>query len=317
MARVVVTGATGFVGRHVVKALLQRGHTVRAVGRSQGREGVVAAQGVEVVYADVADPASWKAAMEGAEAVVHLVAIIRERRGMTFDSINHQGAAHVASAAREAGVRAFLHLSALGVQDNSDFPYLRSKWQGEQAVAQSGVPYTILRSSLVFGPGDEFINTLAGVVKAFPLVPVAGDGRARFQPIHVDDVARCIADALDREELRGKTLELGGPEQLTYDGIIDSIALTYFLQRWKLHVPIPIMRALVWLMELLLPNPPITMHQLNMLAVDNVAEPGVVQELFGFTPRPLHGNIDYIKRITFPDAYRIALGFMPRHIRDH
>ncbi|MBI2171348.1 MAG: complex I NDUFA9 subunit family protein [Chloroflexi bacterium] len=315
--RVLVTGATGFVGRHVVKTLAERGHTVRAVGRSRGREEAVAGSGVEIAYADVSDPSTWKAAMDGVDAVVHLVAIIRERRGMTFDAVNHQGTANVAAAAKERGVGAFMHLSAVGAQDDAGFPYLRSKWLGEQAVAHSGVSYTILRSSLIFGPGDEFINALAGTVKAFPIVPLAGDGRAKFQPIHVLDASRCIADALEREDLRGKAVEIGGPEQLTYDQIVDAIALTYFLHRWKLHVPIPIMRVLVWLMERLLPNPPITMHQLNMLALDNVARLGAVEEAFGFQPRPLASNIDYIKRITYPDAYRIALGLMPRHIRDH
>ncbi|MBI4310871.1 MAG: complex I NDUFA9 subunit family protein [Chloroflexi bacterium] len=305
------------MGRHVVQALAERGHTVRAVGRSKGREGVVAGVRVELAYADVTEAASWKAAMEGVDAVVHLVAIIKERRGMTFDAVNHVGTGNVAAAAKEAGVRSFVQLSAVGASDSPDLPYLRSKWQGEQALAQSGVPFTVLRSSLVFGPGDEFINTLAGVVKAFPIVPVAGDGATKFQPIHVMDISRCIADAVEREDMQGKTLEVGGPEILTYNQIVDTIALTYFLQRWKLHVPLGIMRVLVWMMERMLPNPPVTMHQLDMLALDNVARLGAVDEAFGFKPRPLHGNIDYIKRITYGDACRIALGFMPQHIRDH
>ncbi|MBI4202971.1 MAG: complex I NDUFA9 subunit family protein [Chloroflexi bacterium] len=316
--RVLVTGATGFVGRHVVKALAQRGHSVRAAGRSRGREGVVAGERVELAYADVADASSWKAAMDGVEAVMHLVAIIRERRGMTFEAVNYRGTMTVASAAKEAGVRAFVHLGAIGSGDLPEYPYLRSKWQGEQSVINSGAPYTIIRSSLIFGPGDEFINTLAGLVKGFPIVPVPGDGKARFQPIHVEDAARCIAEALEGEGFRGKTVEIGGPEQLTYDQIVDLIAQTLGYQRWKLHVPVGVMRGPVWLMERARDTPPATTQQLDMLAIDNVAERmDAVKAVFGFKPRPLQGNIEYIKDITFGDAYRIALGMIPRHIRDH
>ena len=315
--RVLVTGATGFVGRHVVKALVERGHAVRAAGRSRGREGVVAGVNVELAYADVSEASSWQAAMQGVDAVVHLVAIIRERRGMTFDGVNRQGAANVAAAAKAAGVKAFVHLSAVGAQDNPSYPYLRSKWQGEQALAQSGVAHTILRSSLVFGPGDEFINTLAGLVKGFPVAPVPGNGQARFQPIHVEDVARCLAETLERHDLRGKTVEIGGPEQLTYDQIVEAIARTYGLERWKAHVPVPLLRLPVWLMERVLDSPPATTQQLAMLDVENVAAIDAVSQVFGFQPRPLQGNIDYIKDISFTDAYRIAFGFMPKRIRDH
>lgn len=301
----------------MVKALAERGYTVRAAGHSRVREGVIAGANVEQAYADVSDASSWNAALEGVDAVVHLVAIIRERKGMTFEAVNRQGTVNVATAAKQAGVRAFVHLSAVGAQDTPTYPYLRSKWQGEQALAQSGLPYTILRSSLIFGPGDEFINTLAGLVKGFPIVPVPGDGQARFQPIHVLDIARCLTDALERDDLHGKLLDIGGPEQFTYDQLVDAIAQTLVYQRWKLHVPIPLMRGPVWLMERLLEKPPATTQQLAMLALDNVAPPGAVETAFGFKPRPLQGNIDYIKSISFPDAYRIALGFMPKHIRDH
>ncbi len=315
--RVLVTGATGFVGRHVVKALAERGHVVRAAGRVGGREETIGGVRVEMVKADVQDAPSWKPAMEGVDAVVHLVAIIRQRKGRTFEGVNYQGTANVAAAAKEAGVRAFVHMSVVGAQDNTQYPYVRSKWQGEQAVAKSGVPFVILRSSLMFGPGDEFINTLAGLVKGFPVVPVPGNGKAKFQPIHVEDTSHCVADAVERGDLLGKTVEIGGPQQLTYDQIVDIIATTLVYERWKLHVPVPIMRGPVWLMERLLETPPATTQQLAMLALDNITRLDATETAFGFKPRPLQGNIDYVRRITFGDAYRIAFGFMPKDIRDH
>jgi len=317
MQRILVTGATGFVGRHVVCALAGRGLSVRAAAHRRGREQVVAGEGVEVCYADVTDAKSVKAAMHGIDGVVHLVAIIREEGSATFETVNHQGTSHVVAAAREAGVRCFVQFSAIGARDNPEFPYLQSKWRGEQAVVRSGVPYTILRGAVLFGEGDEVINTLAGVVKAFPLVPVPGNGRARFQPLHVQDVAHCVVQTLEREELRGQTIEIGGPAHLTYDEIVATIARSYGLLRWSIHLPLPVMRGLVKAMEKMLPHPPATLHQLSMLALDNTAEIDTVERVFGFTPRPLEANIGYTNRISFLDALRISLGFVPRHIRDH
>ena len=314
---ILVTGATGFVGRRVVQALAARGKRVRALVHRPWREHPLIAEGVDLHIGDVTDASSLRSAMEGVEAVVHLVAVIRERGGATFDVVNHQGTSNVAQAAREAGIQCLVHLSAVGLVDNPRFPYLRSKWRGEQAVVESGVPYTILRASIQFGEGDEFINTLAGAVKAFPIVPVAGDGSAHFQPISVEEVAECIAQAVDREELRGRVIEIGGPEHLSYNQILDTIARTYHIRRIKAHLPLAVMRRMVWLMERTLPSPPATGHQLDMLAIDNIAELDTVERTFGFTPRRLEGNIDYIRSISRREALRIALGFMPKRVRDH
>ncbi len=301
----------------MVQALVGHGVRVRAVTHSNDHEPVAAGERVEVCYADVTEPSFWQAAMDGVDAVVHLVAIIRERADLTFDGVNRQGTAHVVAAARQAGVRCFVHLSAIGAQDNPRFPYLESKAKGEQAVIQSGVPYTILRGSILFGPGDEFINTLAGMVRLAPLVPVAGNGKTKFQPMHVQDMAMCLVQALERDDLRGQTIEIGGPAYLTYKQIIGVIAQTYGKWRRGVHVPMPVMRRLVWAMEKTMPHPPATTHQLSMLAFDNIAQLDTVERVFGFTPRPLEGNIDYVYGVSFWDAVRIVMGFMPGRIRDH
>ena len=301
----------------MVQALAARGKRVRALAHRPGRERPLAGEGVDIHVGDVTDAPSLRSAMEGVETVIHLVAVIREWGGATFEGVNHQGTSNVAQAAREAGVQCLVHLSAVGPVDDPRLPYLRSKWRGEQAVVESGVPYTILRASIQFGEGDEFINTLAGAVKAFPIVPVAGDGNALFQPISVAEVAECIAQAVDREELRGQTIEIGGPEHLSYNQILDTIARTYRIRRLKAHLPLAVMRRMVWLMERTLPSPPATGHQLDMLAIDNIAQLDTVERTFGFAPRPLEGNIDYIRSISRWEALRIALGFMPKRIRDH
>ena len=190
---ILVTGSSGFLGRNVVKALRTRGESVRCLVRSPSRAGVVTSYGVELAYGDILDPPSLKNAMKGVDAVAHLVAIIREKGRSTFDLINRQGVGNVVAAAREEGVRHVVHVSAIGVQENPAYPYLNSKWQGEQEVIRGGVGYTIIRPSILFGPGDEFINTLAGVVRAFPVVPVAGNGRVRFQPISVEEAGGIVS----------------------------------------------------------------------------------------------------------------------------
>ena len=268
-------------------------------------------------YVDVLDPTTVRDVVEGVFAVVNLVAIIKEGWGATFQDINYLATANVVTSARGAGVHRFIHMGAVGSSDDPRFPYWRSKWLGEQAVLSSHIPYTVLRGSLIFGPGDEFINKLAGVVKASPMIPVVGGGHAKFQPVHVEDVARCIVTAIRRDDLKNQTLEIGGPEILTFEDIVDTIARTYALRRFKLHIPIRIMRPLVWVLAKLLPNPPLTLHQLNMLTLDNVTELDNVKGTFGFTPRSLGNNIGYIEKISRFDAFRIALGCIPKHVRDH
>ena len=315
--RVLITGATGFVGRNVVKAFLAQGAEVACLVRRPGSEELLGQRTVEAFYGQVTDPAALKNIFHRVDVAVHLVAIIREKGKLTLDLINHQGTRNVVAAAKEEGVKRFVHMSAVGAGPATSYPYLHSKWMGEQEVVKSGIPYTILQPSIQFGEGDEFINTLAGLVRAFPVVPVAGSGRNLFQPVAVEEVAQCVANVAGREEYTGQIMGLGGPEVLTYNQIIDIIAETYGVKRVKLHIPVPIMRQMVRLMELTLSRPPVTLGQLKMLPVDNVPESNKAEELLGFMPRPLKGNIEYIKQIGFTDGLRIALGFMPRHIRDH
>ncbi|MQF48641.1 complex I NDUFA9 subunit family protein [SAR202 cluster bacterium AC-647-N09_OGT_505m] len=314
---ILVTGASGFVGRSVVKALRTRGKEVRCFIRTPYREKTVADYHVEMAYGDILSLSALKGAMRGVDTVVHLVAIIREKRNENFDLINRRGTEIVTQAAREEGIRHFVHMSANGAQDNPSYPYLHSKWQGEQAVISSGLTYTIFRPSIQFGDGDEFINTLAGMIKAFPLVPVVGLGKIRLQPISVDEVGAMISLVIDNPRFGGRTIEIGGPDQLTYNEIIDIIGRTLKVKRLRAHLPVPLMKVLTRIMETVIPNPPATTSQLEMLALDNVTDIDSVEKLFKVKPRPLEGNIRYIRNMSLLDAWRIALGFMPKRIRDH
>ncbi|MEK7806464.1 MAG: NAD(P)H-binding protein [Chloroflexota bacterium] len=314
---VLVTGATGFLGRRVVPELQSLGHEVRCLVHTPGRERIFPTRSVDIHYGSVLDVDALAAAFYGAEAVVSLVGIIRRGKGATYDAINRQGVANLVAAAKQVRTKHFIQVSAIGASSDRAYPYLYSKWQGEQEVVSSGLPYTIVRPSIMFGEGDEFLTTLAGLVRVFPLAPVAGSGRNRLQPISADDLARCIALAVDREDLKGRAIEIGGPQQLSYNEIVAVVGRALGKRRPRLHLPISLMYLATALLQTLRPHPPATTDQLRMLGIRNVSEVGVVEKTFGFTPRTLEGNIDFVRSVTFGDGLSIALGSMPAHLRDH
>jgi NADH dehydrogenase len=314
---ILVTGATGFVGRRVVAALASRGHPVRALVHTPSRASVLSHLDVEVAHGDVLDAPTLEAACEGVDGIVHLVAAIRETRERDFRTTNHQGAKNLLEAAVSAGVGRIVYASALGAMSDPYFRYMYSRWMAEQEVARSGIPYCIIRFSVAFGDGDEFFNAIAAQVKLSPFVPSPGDGRARFQPIAVQDVARCLTASVERDDLLGSTLEVGGPEHMTYDEMIDLVSQTMGARTVIVHVPLGLMMPAARLMEAALPRPPATREQLKMLKQDSAADPDSVVKLFGFKPISARGNIDYVKRIGLLDALKLNLGRMPEHIRDH
>jgi NADH dehydrogenase len=291
---ILVTGGSGFIGWRVVSRLTDGGSSLRVLARGQRRADLP--EGVEVARGDVVSGEGLPDVMAGVEKVVHLVAIIRESGGQTFEANIWRGTEKVVEAAKAAGVKKLVYVSAIGAQDNPKYPYLHAKWQAERAVKLSGLTYTILRPSIVFGEGDEFINALAGLVRYNPVVPVAGDGKARFQPIWVEDLVTCIVACLDVDAHAGQTLEIGGPEQLTYDELLDIVKEALGRSRIKAHVPLAVMRPLAQVMEWVLPKPPVTREQLKMLALDNIAETDSVMRQFGVQPRRLADSLDYIKR---------------------
>ena len=314
-----VTGATGFLGRRVVQALQQAGHSpVRCLLHRSSSDGTASADGVQIAHGSVQDPASLAAAMDSVDAVVHLVGIIRERPpATTFAGVNHGGTRNVAEAAKAAGVKHIVYVSALGARDDPRYPYARSKWLGEQEVINSGAPFTILRPSILFGEGDEFFNTLAALVKMLPLVPVAGSGGNRFQPIAADDVARCVATAVLQEGYFGRVIEVGGPRHYTYRELLRVVATVLGVRRLRVHVPIACMRGMAAVMERMLPRPPVTREQLRYLDLDSVTEEDSVQREFAFGAQPLEEGLGYIRSLRLRHAMAMLLGVMPRQVRDH
>jgi len=291
VARIAITGGTGFVGLHTTRALLAAGHEVRLVARGVRRG--PRPQGATVLRADVVSGDGLADALSGCEAVLHLVAVIRERGERTFARVNAQGTANVVSAAEQAGVGHLVHLSGIGADPDPAFPYLASKWQGEQWVRLGAVPYTIIRSSLVFGPGDKFFTVLTRLVRLQPVVPVVGDGRALFQPISAGDLARILTECVARGP-SGAVQEVGGPDHLSYEQILDTIKAELGLRRFKAHVPVPAMLPLAFIMDKVLPNPPVTPGQLKLLKKNNITRPDAVSKAFGFAPLAFAEGCGYL-----------------------
>jgi NADH dehydrogenase len=288
---ILVSGGSGFIGRRLVARLVESGQPVRVLARGERQAELPA--GVETASGNVVTGEGLSKAAAGVEGVVHLVAIIREVRGQTFDGVIRQGTERVVEAARDAGMRKAVYVSAIGARDDPTYPYLLAKWRAEQAAINSGLNYTILRPSIIFGEGDEFINALAGLARQ-PIVPIAGDGRSKFQPLWVEDLVSCIAACLNDGTHDREIVEVGGPEQFTYEELVDAVMRELGVSRPKIHVPLAIMKPTARLMEWVLPRPPVTVEQLKMLALDNVTEPDAVPKSFGFQPRRLADGIGYI-----------------------
>ena len=296
--RIAITGGTGFVGSHLASHLAEQGHELVLVSRGKHPSGAPGAAMTRVA-ANVVSGSGLVAAFGGCDAVVNLVAIIVERRGQTFDAVNREGAAKVAHAAVEAGVAHLVHLSAIGADPDPRFGYLASKWSGEQAIRISGIPHTIIRSSLVFGPGDGFFVKLARLIRRtpplFPL-PIAGDGRTLFQPIAAQDVARCIGIALERGP-DSRVFAIGGPDHLSYEQIVDIIRREVVsLPRIKVHVPVPAIRPVAALMAAVMRDPLVTPAQLDLLGHHNITVPGAVAADFGFEPQRFADRVSYLRR---------------------
>jgi len=288
---ILVTGGTGFVGSHLIRRMRQEGLAVRAVVRNPEKAEGLRDLGVEVVLGDVSDKASLEKAVIGIERVVHLVGIIQEAPGATFQSVQVEGTRNLVEAARRSGVRQFLFQSALGTRANAKSRYHRTKWEAEELVRNSGIPSTILRPSLIYGPGDQFTIRLADMIRISPILPIIGSGSSKVQPLFINDAVSCIVKAVAGDAYLNEHYEIGGPEQLTYEEVTRAIAAALGISRPALHLPLVFMRSLAKVMETMLAKPTITTDQLIMLQEDNVCSMKDIRDAFGIEPAPFNEGL--------------------------
>lgn len=270
---ITIFGGTGFLGRYVVRALAGAGARLRIAARRPDEALRLKPMGdvgqITPVAANVRDPASVVQAVEGSDAVVNLVGILFERGRQGFDAVHHLGAASVARAAKAAGARRLVHVSAIGADAGSESSYARSKAAGEAAVREEFPTATVLRPSIMFGAEDEFFNRFAALARVTPVLPLIGGGLTRFQPVYVCDVAQAAAAVLDDDGTAARTFELGGPLIYSFRELMALVAAE--TGRRRVLVPVP-----VWLANFearfleLLPVPPLTRDQVRLLGIDNV-----------------------------------------------
>jgi NADH dehydrogenase len=294
---VLVTGGTGFVGPHVVQRLVDDGHTVRVLEHTAGSSAGLPSQ--ESVQGSMTDPESLRRAVEGQEAVVHLVAILTGKPA-DFQRVMEQGTRDLLAAAHEAGVRRFVLMSALGVSEETRevVPYYRAKWTMEQDVKASGLEHVIFRPSFVFGRRGGALELFKRIARLAPVTPIAGPGTQRIQPIWVDDVAAYFGEGLVRPEAANRTFEIGGPDVVTWNEFWERLKRTRGSRRPSLHVPMGVMRVQASLFSVL-PKPPVTQDQLKMLqAGDNVVSTPDAVDTFGLPLVPLD---EQLRRATAKD----------------
>ena len=270
---ILVTGGTGFVGGHVVHELRGRGLPVRCLVRDPHKTSKLAAWGCELVQGDMTDNASIRRAVEGADTVVDLVGI-RQGREEQFQRIMVGGTRDLLAAAKDAGTRRFVHMSALGTSEQTKdlVPYYRAKWQQEQLVGASDVEHVIFRPSFVFASDGGILPTFMKLAKLSPVTPIIGSGLQRIQPIWADDVARYFADAVNRDDVGGRTFELGGPDVVSWNEFWARLKAVRGMKRPSVHVPVGLMRVNALVTERLPGNIPLTRDLLTMLEHgDNVA----------------------------------------------
>ncbi|HEU5215805.1 MAG TPA: complex I NDUFA9 subunit family protein [Gaiellaceae bacterium] len=278
---VLVTGATGFIGPHVVHALRAREIPVRALVRDPARATRLAAWGVELAGGDVTDPASLHAACQGVDAVVHLVAIIRGKPA-DFERVMAHGTRNVVAAAQEADVRRFVLASALGLDERTKdaVPYFAAKWEMEQAVRESGLEHVIFRPSFVFGREGGVLPTFVRLARFAPVTPIIGSGSQRLQPIWVEDLAEYYALAIGESAATNRTFELGGPDAVSWNEFWERLKRVLGVRRPSIHVPFGVMRSQATVTERL-PGAPVTRDQLTMLQLgDNVVTDASAVETF-------------------------------------
>ncbi len=305
MSTILVTGASGFVGSHLVPALLDAGHRVVALVRNDAAASEIRrrltpdrSSRLETRPGDVTRPETLPAALAGVDAVLHLVALPRDwDKGQSLRLVNTEGTRNVVAAATAAGVRRFVHLGALGVVDDPDLHYASSKARAIAIVKASGLDWTVLSPSVMYGERDGFFNILAGLVRMSPgIVPITGTGQARFQPLAVTDLARATVATFADDATIGHEYPLGGPRTWTYREMVEEVLRGMHARRALVPMPVPLIRLVAAAMELVRIPFPVATDQLRQLRFDNVGPLDGVASAFGFEPQPMEGNLGHLRR---------------------
>ena len=304
---VLVTGAAGMVGIHTCRELSKNGWQVRALIRDPAKAAMALGQlPVEFRVGDVRDATTLRSSLSGCGAVIHLAAIAIEKKGDSYRESNTAATERLISAARAENVHRVIFMSQNGADSRSPYPFLRSKGVAQDSVKTSGLRWTVLRPSVIFGPEDQFVNVLGRLIRLTPKIfPLPGGGNARFQPIAADDVARVVRLTLEKKETVHQSYDLGGAVPLTLRQMTERILIAMGTSRKLIPVPVKALRPIVAIAQRFLPNPPVTSSLLDLLALDNTVANNALTEYFKVVPIPFAADeLQYLRRITVRNALR-------------
>jgi uncharacterized protein YbjT (DUF2867 family) len=290
---ILVTGGTGFVGSHVVNALADAGKDVRVLERKPGSWEKAGVRCREAVQGDMTDPESLRQAVAGCDTVVHLVAI-RQGKPEQFRRVMSEGTRDLVAAAKEAGVRRFVLISALGTTEETKdiVPYYGAKWDMEQTVKGSGVDHVIFRPTFIFARDGGILPTFLRLAKLMPVTAIPGSGTQRIQPIWIDDLAAYFVKAIDLDAATNRLFEIGGPDKVTWNELWDRLKQALGARRPSVHVPMGMMRAQAVVLERLPGNIPVTRDLLKMMELgDNVVSDDEAVRTFGLPLVPLEEQL--------------------------
>ena len=288
---VFVAGGTGYIGNHVIERLVKDGYKVRSLVR-KGSELKLNDKHIEFAYGDISDPASLSGALDGCDAVIYLIGIIREFpvKGITFELAHVEGVKRIYEKARLSGVKRWIQISANGVRPDTREGYIRTKYRAEEYLKVQDIDYTILRPSMVFGREAEdtmnFVNTVKDLLERFPLiVPVIGNGRYMLQPVHVDDLAQAVSMIINRQSTFNRTYTLCGAKSVSYNEIIDIVTRMYKLKKkMRMHIPAILIKSLAKLLQNV-ESFPVTAEQVEMLVYGNTCSDSDLFDELGIRPQ--------------------------------
>jgi uncharacterized protein YbjT (DUF2867 family) len=285
---ILITGSTGFVGRHLVKRLVAQGEKPRCLVRSQQKANqTLPIDKIEVALGDTTRLGTLEPAMQGIDTLVHsafITADLKEGPGVSYQGVNVEGTRNVVEAAQRAGVKKIVLVSGLGTRPDKPGSYMQGRYLAEQYVKESGLAWSILQPSIQFGEHAAFFKGLADLIRSAPVVPIIGTSQRRFQPIWVEDVAECLIQQARDPSRTSKTYVVGGPEQFTYAQILDMLANAVGKKRLKAPMPMPIAYLGAAMMQTVLPKPPVTTAALTLFTFEQTTDLNAVERDFGFQP---------------------------------
>jgi uncharacterized protein YbjT (DUF2867 family) len=292
-----MTDATGFVGRELARELASQGNEFRCLLRTEfGEQRLPTGISLQTASASLDDSATVRAALQGVDCVIHLVG---DRRLQTQETLlQHPGrTANLVDAMQDVGVDRLIYISRLGANRGSAYELLRFRGEAEAIIEESGLKYSVLQASVIFGPEDISANLLVMVAKMLPwILPIPEVTQSRFQPVCISDLVRCVLAAVDSEQLIGQTLPIGGLEHFTFDQLVDQILVSARMKRRVVHLRMPVVRFLISIADLLLPNNPMPAWWLDILAAGSCTELLAIPRLFGFDPQRMSDCTAYLQR---------------------